>query len=156
MTRTTAITLNNGTIAAGGAIAGFNCGTNDGTGGLDRSLGTAPTATSSPNGPNRFIEVQIQNESGQTLQAIEVIYTGKQWRTSSSTSGQEFTNYLQFSTMRELRVRVRSSISRRHRCPAKHRSMAIVPPLLCRAGRSVHAATHSRRKQTLPALAGCE
>ena len=92
------VIVNSGTTAPGGAIAGFNCGTNDATAGLDRSLGTGPTSTSSPNGTNRFIGVQIQNNSGQTLKAINVTYVGRQWRTSSSTTGQAFTNYLQYGT----------------------------------------------------------
>jgi hypothetical protein len=92
--RTTVVALNTGTTAPSGAIAGFNCGTDN----LERSLGLGTTGTTSPNGTNRFIEVQIQNNSGQTLRAIQVTYTGKQWRTSSSGSGQDFTNYLQFGT----------------------------------------------------------
>jgi sugar lactone lactonase YvrE len=93
--RDNSVTVNAGTTAPGGAIAGFNCGV---SGDPDRSLGTAPTATSSPNGTNRFIEVQIQNDSGQTLKAIQISYVGKQWRTSSSSSGQSFTNFLQYGT----------------------------------------------------------
>jgi hypothetical protein len=92
--RTSLLALNTGATAPSGAIAGFNCGTNE----LERSLGLGTTGTSSPNGTNRFIEVQIQNNSGQTLRAIHVTYTGKQWRTSSSGSGQDYTNYLQFGT----------------------------------------------------------
>jgi hypothetical protein len=94
MVRTNAVAVNTGTTAASGAIAGFNCGTNDTTGGLDRSLGTSPTATTSPNGTNRFIELQIQNDSGQAINAIQVTYVGKQWRTGSSTT-QNNTNFLQ-------------------------------------------------------------
>src|SRR5687767_9164246 len=52
------ITVNNGTTGPAGAVAGFNCGTNDASAGLDRSLGIGATGTSSPNGTNRFIEVQ--------------------------------------------------------------------------------------------------
>lgn len=98
MVRDKSITINPGTVAPGGPISGFNCGTNDASAGLDRSLGIGATATSSPNGTNRFIEVQIENNSGTTLRAINVTYTGKQWRTSSSSSGQAFTNYLQYGT----------------------------------------------------------
>jgi len=89
------VTVSSGATWPGGAIACFNCGTSIG---FDRSLGTGATGTSSPNGTNRFIEVEIQNNSGETLKAIEVIYTGKQWRTSSSSTGQAFTNYLQYGT----------------------------------------------------------
>src|SRR5687768_11808029 len=96
--RTSMVTLNDGTLGPSGGIGGFNCGTNDGSDGLDRSLGTGATATTSPNGTNRFIEVQIKNDSGQTFRAIDVTFVGKQWRTSSSSSGQGFTNYLQFGT----------------------------------------------------------
>ena len=92
------VIVNAGTTAPAGNIAGFNCGTNDTSSGLDRSLGIGSTGTSSPNGTNRFVEVQIQNNSGETLKAINVTYVGKQWRTSSSTSGQAFTNYLQYGT----------------------------------------------------------
>lgn len=93
--RDNSVAINAGTVGPAGSIAGFNCGV---SGGLDRSLGTGPTATSSPNGTNRFIEVQIQNNSGETLRAINVTYTGKQWRTSSSSTGQAFTNYLQYGS----------------------------------------------------------
>src|SRR5688500_7537775 len=65
--RDTNVTLNSGIIGPSGIIAGFNCGTNDATSGFDRSLGTGATGTSSPNGTNRFIEAQIQNNSGDTL-----------------------------------------------------------------------------------------
>lgn len=98
MVRNDSVAVNTGTTAPGGDIAGFNCGTNDTSGGMDRSLATGATGTSSPNGTNRFIEVQIQNNSGQTLKAIDVTYTGKQWRTSGSSSGQDFTNHLQYGT----------------------------------------------------------
>jgi sugar lactone lactonase YvrE len=94
--RTDVVAVNSGIVAPSGAIAGFNCGISSGSAGLDRSLGLGTTGTSSPNGTNRFIEVQIQNNSGQTLRAIEVTYAARQWRTSSSASGQDYTNYLQF------------------------------------------------------------
>jgi len=94
--RTNLVTVNSGIVAPSGTIAGFNCGISVAPAGLDRSLGLGTTGTTSPDGTNRFAEVQIQNDSGQTLRAIEVTYAGKQWRTSSSGSGQDYTNYLQF------------------------------------------------------------
>jgi sugar lactone lactonase YvrE len=96
--RTNNVTPNGGGVAPSGTIAGFNCGSGEGSSRLDRSLGTGPTATASPSGTNRFIEVQIQNNSGKTLKAIDVTYVGKQWRTSSSATGQSFTNFLQYGT----------------------------------------------------------
>jgi hypothetical protein len=91
------VTINDGTIGPSGLIAAFNCGTNGLSGALDRSLATAPTSGNSPNGTNRFIEVRVENNVGLPLNAITISYVGKQWRTSSS-SGQMFTNYVQFST----------------------------------------------------------
>ena len=93
--RTTSLTVNDGNTAASGAIAGFNCGT---SGGLNRSLGLAPTSSNPLNGTNRFVEVQIRNDSGQSLNTLNVTYVGKQWRTSSSTANQNFTNRFQFGT----------------------------------------------------------
>lgn len=96
--RTTNVVVNNGTLGPEGGTAGFNCGTNDASGGINRSLGLGATSTSSPNGTNRFIEVQIRNNSGRILTGMEVGYVGKQWRSSSSAAGQAFTNYFQYGT----------------------------------------------------------
>lgn len=95
--RSNTVLRNDGTVGPAGGTAGFNCGSTNASDQSNRSLGTGPTSTSSPNGTNRFIEVQIRNDTAQTFPAIRIAYTGKQWRTSSSTVGLGYTNTLQYS-----------------------------------------------------------
>lgn len=57
--RTTNVVVNNGGTVAPGGNAGFNCGNT-----MDRALGVAATSTGNPPGPNRFVEVQIHNNTG--------------------------------------------------------------------------------------------
>ena len=97
-TRTNVVTVSAGTVAAGN-MAGFNLGTNGVNTNTDRALGVAATSTGSPAPPgtNRFIEVQIQNNSGQPINAISVRYDGEEWRLASGT-GNAYNLALQAST----------------------------------------------------------
>jgi hypothetical protein len=70
-----AISVGDGTTGPNGS-AGWNYGT---TGDADRALGTAPTGTGSPAG-DRGIVVRIKNDTGQSITAFDLIYTGEVWR----------------------------------------------------------------------------
>ena len=85
--RTNAVTVSAGTVAAGN-MAGFNLGTNGVNPDTDRALGVAATGSGTPAPPatNRFVEVQIQNDSGVPINAVNLRYDGEEWRLASSTT----------------------------------------------------------------------
>jgi hypothetical protein len=93
-TFSTNVAVNDGSIAPN-QNAGWNFGA---PGASDRALGLMATSSGTPTPPgnDRFVEVRIQNNSGQAIGAIHVRYDGEEWRSGSS-STQINTNVLQFS-----------------------------------------------------------
>lgn len=76
-TPTFTIRVDNGSLAPAGAVIGYNYGP---SGGANRSLGSACT------GNSRSVDVAIRNDSGNTIDAFDLGYTGRKWRQGSGTT----------------------------------------------------------------------
>jgi hypothetical protein len=80
-----AVTPDDGSTGASGAILGFNYGT---TGDGERALGTAPT------GADRNMAVRIQNNTSSNIVSFTLLYDGEVWRNYTNDVDGWLTNYV--------------------------------------------------------------